>query len=309
MLAQATTIDPLPATAHFRQRFSIGGVSLELRSNSAADVHGGNEMLAFRSTRDSDQALEIDVEVQWTDELHTYGTNATFESGAIWRVYDSGDEFVFDFASPLFGNQPYKRMRVERDFSHVAVMLSRAASERCGKISPLEYPACELLITNYLACHGLGVEVHGCGLIDPDAGGHLFLGHSGAGKSTTARLWESLRAPEILSDDRIILRLHDGELWMYGTPWHGEAAFASPGSAKINRIYILRHGTENKFSVLPQARAVGEVFARCFPPFYSSGGLVSTVDFIKSSLDVVPCYEFNFLPDPSSLGGVLGFHD
>ena len=309
VLARWPNLDSSPGKTAFHQNFSFGGISLQLRGDSAGDVHGGNEMLAFRSTRDSDKALEIDVEVRWTDELHTSGTNATFESGAIWRVYESGDEFVFDFASPLFGNQPYKRMRIERDFSHVAVMLSRAASERCGKISPLEYPACELLITNYLACHGLGVEVHGCGLIDRDAGGHLFLGHSGAGKSTTARLWESLRAPEILSDDRIILRLHDGELWMYGTPWHGEAAFASPGSAKLNRIYILRHGRENKFSVLPQARAVGEVFARCFPPFYSSGGLVGTVDFIKSSLDVVPCYEFNFLPDPSSLEAVLGFHD
>src|SRR2546430_13100179 len=34
------------------------------------------------------------------------------------------------------------------------------------RVWPLEYPADELLITNYLAHHGLGVEVHGCGVID-----------------------------------------------------------------------------------------------------------------------------------------------
>ena len=134
----------------------------------------------------------------------------------------------------------------------------------------------------------------------------MFLGHSGAGKSTTARIWETFRAPEILSDDRIILRLHDGELWMYGTPWHGEAAFASPGKAKLNTIYILRHGCRNRFTALPQALAVGEVFARSFPPFHSQAGLQRTLEFIKRALDVVPCYEFEFLPDRSSVAAVQG---
>jgi hypothetical protein len=179
----------------------------------------------------------------------------------------------------------------------------------CGKESdpcPLEYPADELLVTNYLAHHGLGIEVHGCGVVDAETGGHLFLGHSGAGKSTTARIWETFRTPEILSDDRIILRLHDGELWMYGTPWHGEAAFASPGKAKLNKIHILRHGTQNRFTSLPQARAVGEVFARSFPPFHSHLGVERTIEFIRRVLEVVPCFEFEFLPDSSSVAAVLG---
>lgn len=294
-------------TSH-HQKFTFGGVSLRLAGASAIDVHGGNEMLAFRSMRQSSIGREVEVEVRWADALQAHDRNASFESGAIWRVYDFAGEFVFDFTSPLLGHQPYKRMHVQRDFSRAEVILSRSASQVCGKISALEYPLCELLITNYLACHGLGIEVHGCGLIDRDTGGHLFLGHSGAGKSTTARLWENLRAPEILSDDRIILRIHNGELWMYGTPWHGEAAFASPERAKIDRIHILRHGHDNKFSAVPQARAVAEVFARCFPPFYSPMGVAGTVDFIQRSLDIVPCYEFNFLPDRSSLAAVLEFH-
>ncbi|PYV76625.1 MAG: hypothetical protein DMG97_03735 [Acidobacteria bacterium] len=157
---------------------------------------------------------------------------------------------------------------------------------------PLEYPADELLITNYLAHHGLGVEVHGCGLIDAETGGHLFLGHSGAGKSTTTRLWKSSRNPEILSDDRIILRLDSGidvrpgtptvhvghgtptvhvgqaarlsnELWMYGTPWHGEAAFASAAKAKLNRIFILQHGQRNQITRMSFSRSLLPPVPQC----------------------------------------------
>lgn len=308
MLAQSSTIDLFSEHGDFRQRFSFGGVSVELRAGSAGDVNGGSELQAFRATACDSGHADIDIEVLWVDELYRQPSKKSFDSGALWRVFDSGDESVFEFTSPLLGRNPYQHLRVDPDFRKAKAILSRAARDCCGELSALEYPTGELFMTNYLALHGLGVEVHGCGLVDRDTGGHLFLGHSGAGKSTTARMWEKLRAPEILSDDRVILRLHDGELWMYGTPWHGEAAFASPAKAKLNRIHILQHAPENKFSILPRARAVGEVFARCFPPFYSPAGLAGTVDFIKTALAVVPCYEFNFLPDRSSLSAVLNFH-
>jgi hypothetical protein len=165
------------------------------------------------------------------------------------------------------------------------------------------------LFTNYLASSGLGVEVHGCGLVDVETGGHLLLGHSGAGKSTTTRLWKALRNPQILSDDRIILRLDDDELWMYGTPWHGEAAFASAGKVRIRRIFILDHGAENHVTLLSRSQAVGEVFARCFPPFHSAGGLERTVALLDHILDTVPCYRFQFVPDARAVDAVVGFHD
>src|SRR5207237_1133299 len=82
-----------------------------------------------------------------------------------------------------------------------------------ASVSPLEYPLDELLITNWLSC-GRGVEVHACGLVDRESGGHLFLGHSGAGKSTTTLLWKKLRDVRVLSDDRIILRKHATDIWM-----------------------------------------------------------------------------------------------
>ena len=93
---------------------------------------------------------------------------------------------------------------------------------------------------------------------------------------------------------------------MYGTPWHGEAAFASPARAKLNRIHILRHGKENKLIPIGQSRAVGEIFARSFPPFHSPGGVGRTLEFINRALEIAPCYEFEFLPDGSSIAAVLG---
>src|SRR6202035_5349029 len=62
------------------------------------------------------------------------------------------------------------------------------------------------------------------------------------------------------ADEHRILRLHDrsasptghsaqddkkNKMRMYGTPWHGEAAYASPGSAPLSRIFVLEHGQGN----------------------------------------------------------------
>ena len=291
----------------------IGDVRLAL----CGPVHHprlGSELESFRV---SDHDADIEVAVRWNDQLKTCAGLPVFDSGAVWKLFREGNEFVFDFASDAVGPAPYKQMRT-RDFTSAQLTLnSNLLPERAW---PLEYPADELLITNYLAHHGLGVEVHGCGLIDAETGGHLFLGHSGAGKSTTTRLWKSSRNPEILSDDRIILRLDRGvdvgqaarlssELWMYGTPWHGEAAFASAGKAKLSRVFILHHGERNQITRMSFSRAVGGLFARCFPPFHSAAGLQNVVDFLEKTVSTVPCYDFQFVPDSSAVEMALKFHD
>ena len=125
---------------------------------------------------------------------------------------------------------------------------------------PFEYPLNELLFIDLLA-QGRGVEVHASGLIDPQGNGRLFLGQSGAGKTTISRLWQRLRGVRILSDDRIILRNEGGRIWMHGTPWHGEGLMALPARAPLTQIYFLRHSPSN--SLVPQGKA--EAVARMLP--------------------------------------------
>ena len=307
MLDQAVPIQIASWTAASARRTnSVGGVSLAHSGASADDVCLGN-VTAFES---EPSPADIEVSVEWTASLQASAGKPQFDSGAVWTLFSKhdDDELVFDFTSPVLGPRPYKRMYVDRSFRSARIVLSRALLKNNVHALALEYPADELLITNYLAA-GLGVEVHACGLVDSETGGHLFLGHSGAGKSTTTKLWQSLRNPKILSDDRIILRLQDGELWMYGTPWHGEAKFAMPGKARLNRIFILEHGDANDFAPLSRSRAVGEMFARCFPPFHSAAALARTVTFLDRMLDAVPCYQFQFVPNASAVAAVVGFHD
>jgi hypothetical protein len=69
----------------------------------------------------------------------------------------------------------------------------------------------------------------------------------------------------------------------------------------------LQHGTENKFAALPKPRAVGELFARCFPPFHNPQGLERTIEFLNLVAAAAPCYTFDFTPDSLALEAALGF--
>lgn len=310
--AQILLPEPSPAAMQFPEAapltstsISIGDITLQLNSVDDENISLNYFLSAFSTNSISS---DISLDVRWNSSLRSL-ENPDFDSHAVWTLLRNQADFVLDFTSPLLSLDPYKRLCINHDFSVGKILLNSQALKPHAPICPLEYPADELLITNYLAHHGLGVEVHGCGLIDGQTGGHLFLGHSGAGKSTTARFWQSYRSPEILSDDRIILRLHDGELWMYGTPWHGEAALASPGKARLNRIFILQHGSGNKIVALPKARAAGELFARSFPPFHSAVGLERTIEFLNRVVETVPCYQFCFVPEISAVQAALAFHD
>ena len=288
-------------SAH-RSAVRIGGVSLAI-NGEAGDValHPGLDNFKI-----SANACDIEILVQWCEVMPAPPGRKIFHSGGVWTLYENDFYYVFDCETLPLGDEPYKRLFVNKNFSNGELLLNRKTVWPSKQTCPLEYPLDELLVTNWLSLRG-AVEVHGCGLLDHETGGHLFVGNSGAGKSTTTELWRSHRKAGVLSDDRVILRAQGPDIWMHGTPWHGEVALASPECAKISRIFVLEHGAENEIEPLPPARAVGELFARCFPPFYSRQGLESVLAFLQHIALSVPCYLFRFVPDESAVEKVLNF--
>jgi hypothetical protein len=227
-------------------------------------------------------------------------------------LYECEAGFQFDFSAPVFGGQPYKRLVVDSDFSLATLQMSGEVYAAFPSAAPLGYPLDELLIMHRLT-QEKAIELHSCGIVRPDGTGNLFVGHSGAGKSTTTRLWTAREDVEVLSDDRIIVRRdtteNSGRMRMYGTPWHGEAAYASPGSAPLARIFILEHGHGNVLTRLSPSQAVAELFARSFVPFHRHEYVDSALQFLQEVVDVVPCYRYAFEPNEDAVERILEFRD
>jgi hypothetical protein len=245
-----------------------------------------------------DGESDVRIRAGWADLFEESKGKKLFDSGALWQLYRDNGSYLFRFASSAFGSLPYKIARFNRDFTSGEVYLHRAYFPPGHPLYPLEYPLDELLIVNLLA-QGKGVEVHACGIVDSNGNGHLFVGQSEAGKTTMAKLWQNEPGITILSDDRIILRKVDKKIWMYGTPWHGEAMLASPSQAPVTAVYFLEKGQKNELLAQKTSHSISRLFACSFPPFYNRDALDFTLNFLEGVVKRVPCSELKFTPDES----------
>jgi len=284
-----------------RFAYRVGEISFGVTAKEGLRIALDPGLLEFEA---ASAACDVEISAEWADELKRPVTRPAFESGGLWSAFKEGDGTAFYFQTSYLGEAPYKRAWFNKDFSRGRVMLLKRYFDPELPVYPLEYPLDELLMIHRLA-QGEGAEIHACGVVTADGAGHLFVGHSGAGKSTTSRLW--LRQPGncVLSDDRIILRLRDGKPVMYGTPWHGDAGLAAQASAPVNQILLLEHGERNEMLRLDPARATAELFARTFVPYHSSAGLAHTLGFLEQVTARVPVVLFRFVPDGSAVEEIL----
>lgn len=267
--------------------YAIGSVEPPLKLR----IPGANQKFLI-----PEEIADVTIEARWEDLSKEIRGDKVFDSGTLWQLYTYNGKYIFSFASPAFGSTPYKIAIVNKDFSKGEVLLHRPYFDPDQPIYPLEYPLDELLFINYLAL-GKGVEVHACGITDSQGRGYLFIGQSGAGKSTMARLWQNEPGINILSDDRIILRKMESTIWMYGTPWHGDAGFASPARAPLTKIYFLTHGLKNELIPLKTTESIARLIACSFLPFYNPEALDFTLNFFEEVVTTIPCYELRFVPE------------
>jgi len=288
-----------------RLAYSIGGLTFALAAEGSLRLALDRELLPFSADEAAIPGFACDVALQvaWADSLQVPFSTPLFHSGGLWSLFAEPTGYRFSFLSPLLGSTPYKEARLDSEFRSGRVLLSRRYFDTAAPVYPLEYPLDELLMIHRLS-RGDGLEVHAVGLTDESGRGHLFLGHSGAGKSTTARLWRNRPGAKILSDDRIILRALAGRIVMFGTPWHGDAGIASPESAPLSAIYLLDHGTSNERVPLSPASAAAELFARTFVTHHSEDGIRCTLDFLDRITRDIPCYLFRFVPDASAVEAI-----
>jgi hypothetical protein len=286
-----------------RFRLEIGGFSLGAWCEGGMPIALDSEHQPFVLTTAGKAACDIELEVSWADQLKSPPAPPAFASGGLWSAFKESTGTKFYFSSSALGAAPYKAAWFDQSFSRGHVVLNRFSFPLGGMVFPLEYPIDELVMMHRLSL-GEGVELHALGLADQDGRGYLFLGHSGAGKSTTARLWMGKPGVRLLSDDRIIVRKIDGQFWMFGTPWHGDAGVASPARAALSKIFFLQQAPSNELLAMRPAKAAAELFARSFVPHYLDQSLQFTLDFLDELTRNVPCAFFRFTPTENAVEAI-----
>lgn len=77
---------------------------------------------------------------------------------------------------------------------------------------------------------------------------YIFTAPSGTGKTTHLRLWQKHLGDRvsIVNGDKPILKIENGVVTAYGTPWAGKENLRTNDSAPLKAICILKRGKQNK---------------------------------------------------------------
>lgn len=219
-----------------------------------------------------------------------------FRAGTAWeaRDLDDGREEICFGLDPVATPGPWCVMRHDREVSAVTF---RLAPRDLSGAMPVGFPTDEFIMARRLARSG-GVLLHASSLVQ-DGVAYLFMGHSGAGKSTTAMHAVRVGA-EVLSDDRTIVTVDaDGRPRAWGTPWHGSFRRATNASAPVAGLFLAVQGDDERVLAITPARALGEAFVRLIHPASETREVARTIDSLERIVAAVPVGELRQRPTPA----------
>lgn len=108
-----------------------------------------------------------------------------------------------------------------------------------------------------------GIGIHASAVVHKGKA-YLFLGKSGTGKSTHARLWlQHIPGTELINDDNPAIRIKEGTAYAYGTPWSGKTPCYRNVCYPIGGIARLRQAPHNRFRQLDDVEAFMALLPGC----------------------------------------------
>ena len=117
-----------------------------------------------------------------------------------------------------------------------------------------------LLPHDILLFHGSVIAV--------DGKAYLFTAKSGTGKSTHTRLWREAfgQRAVMINDDKPLLRVGEGGVTAYGTPWNGKHRLGGNLSAPLKALCVLTRDERNHIERITLEDAFPMLFQQCYQP-------------------------------------------
>ena len=141
----------------------------------------------------------------------------------------------------------------------------------------VDYPAlnvkdCEYMFTGEQFCRQLlgfdGFMLHSSAVVYKDRA-YLFSAPSGTGKSTHTGIWQRVFGKEktyILNDDKPVIRMIDGQVYVFGTPWIGKTDQNRNVGVLLQGICFINRAEENHINKIDTKTAIYKILNQTIRP-------------------------------------------
>ena len=177
-----------------------------------------------------------------------------------WAIYRKGRSWIYLGIAPQRRDKTiYSAAVFNEGHTRGRIYNSRKGLFRKGNLHSLTmFPSDQILLARMLAdreacfLHASGIVMNGKGL--------LFVGHSGAGKTTVATMLRE--QGKVLCDDRIIVRSWPEGLRIHGTWSHGDLAEISADDAPLSAIFFLEKAATNRLIPVTKRREIAQLLVQ-----------------------------------------------
>lgn len=136
-----------------------------------------------------------------------------------------------------------------------------------------------------------GFLLHSSGVC-VDGWAYLFSADSGTGKSTHTALWQKYLGADrarIINDDKPAIRIADGQIYVYGTPWSGKTDQNINMRMPLGAIVFLERSTENFIRPITAQEAIPKLFQQTLRP-HDPAQMNKLLDVLDRVLSETPLY-------------------
>lgn len=222
-----------------------------------------------------------------------------------WKLYKNNDKYILKQYSIFFPGRLRLLSMLNKGFtkSNTNVIDTNFPNNThfyYKNESQIIYSFFHLLLINYLI-KNRGLIIHGAG-INYDNKTILFVGPTGAGKTTISRLWSNFSKVKVLSNDRIIVRKKDIHYMLYPIPWYSEPDdyldYDNDG-LKLNKIFFIYPNRKNICYPVDETEAFKLIFPNIFPPFWDKNHIRILISFCFNLIENIPCFKLGFINNVS----------
>ena len=178
-----------------------------------------------------------------------------------------------------------ERIKSAQEDKRQGINIRRFSNEYLETLAVYRKIATRMPQFNVLLFHGSVIAV--------DDKGYLFTAPSGTGKSTHARLWmERFKSRAyMVNDDKPLLKVDNGVVTAYGTPWDGKHRLSTNTCVPLQGICILYQAKENTIEKIAKKDALMQILQQTYRPLDDSQAYIQTLNLIDQLLNSIPVYK------------------
>jgi hypothetical protein len=288
--------------------FKIASLKIALEFDSrCCEILFDKALEAFASDpfETPDMRFRVDT-ISLPPLINTYQQIFTSHPEGKWILFE--DNFKKSYLIVLqhhTSKVPDQIIQANRTFSHFIIYKN---PDKQNPVPTLNYPLHELAVQGYININKIGIFLHSACISFRDKG-YLFAGPSGAGKSTISDIFSEVIHAAVLTDERVLIREVNKNLFAFGTPWHGTSGIYKNKGVPLEKIFFIQHGTKNNTKSISTPEAFKKLIMGCFPFNWHKEGIQFNLEFCSQISITKQCYGLEFVPDSSIVDYMIPFLD